>query len=78
MGNAAAEPLCTGDLVGVEELCKERTVNDLLAWTVSDIADDHGGFSLSLVIISLRAMNPSMKKRTFIVRCTHLSMVIRP
>ena len=43
VGNAAAEPLCTGHLVGMEELCKERTVNYPVAGTVSDIKDDHKG-----------------------------------
>ena len=43
MGNAAAEPQCTGDFIGMGEFVKERTVDDFCPGAVSDIADNHGG-----------------------------------
>lgn len=76
MGNAAAEPLRTGDLVRVEELHEKRTVNNPAAGTVSDIADDHDGFSPNGMMESPDYMKPCPDGHTFIVHRTHLLMVI--
>jgi hypothetical protein len=42
---------------------------------IGNITDGQSGFSLKTDSKS-RAMNPCLNMHTFIVRCTHLSMVI--